>query len=133
MAALACIAAVGGLGGNASAADFGGLKDEFAPPEVSWRGLYIGTQSGLLAGSTHVGDPLGPSIYGDNVDASGDFEGIELGYNFQSGHWVYGLSFDANWVDADGTNTCLAYSGNYVSANCRVQTNAYGTLAGRLG
>jgi opacity protein-like surface antigen len=134
VATLACIAAISGFGGSASAADLGGsLKDQPEPPVVSWRGFYLGTQSGAFVGTTHFGDPMGTSIYGDNVGASGDAEGVELGYNFQSGHWVYGVAFDANWVDSDASNTCLAYSPNYVSANCRAQVNAYGTLAGRVG
>ena len=47
--------------------------------------------------------------------------------------WVWGVEADADWAEADGRNTCLAYSGDYVSADCRVRTNALGTIAGRLG
>jgi opacity protein-like surface antigen len=46
---------------------------------------------------------------------------------------VFGVEADANWADLDGTNTCFAFSGFYVSANCHSHTDALGTLTGRLG
>ena len=33
----------------------------------------------------------------------------------------------------EGTNTCFAYSGRFVSANCRARIDALGTLAARFG
>ena len=49
------------------------------------------------------------------------------------GRWVFGGEVDLDWTEARGDNTCLAYSGNYVSADCRVKTDALGTIAGRIG
>jgi opacity protein-like surface antigen len=44
-----------------------------------------------------------------------------------------GVEADASWLTADGTDTCLAYSGFYASSNCHSSPSALGTIAGRLG
>ncbi|WFU14927.1 hypothetical protein [Bradyrhizobium sp. CB3481] len=80
-------------------------------PLVPWtsRGFYFGGGSGI----THVADPYGPSIYDDDIRAPKALIGGQLGYNLQhaGSPWVFGLQANLSAVDADGTNTCLAYSG----------------------
>ncbi len=46
---------------------------------------------------------------------------------------MLGVEADASWLASDGTNTCLAYSGNFVSANCHAQPNTMGNLTARVG
>jgi hypothetical protein len=48
---------------------------------------------------------------------------------------VVGWEADASWIASDpgGTNTCLAFSGNFASFNCLVRKNATATFAGRVG
>jgi hypothetical protein len=46
---------------------------------------------------------------------------------------VFGLEADLDWLDSDGTNTCLAYSGYFVSPTCHAQPNVIGALTGRVG
>ncbi len=119
----------------AQAADLysGGLKDSPGYVPYNWTGFYAGTNSGGVVGTGQVSDPLGASIYGDNVTSPSSLFGGQIGYNRQMNNWVWGVEADADWADADARNTCLAYSGDYVSADCRVRTNALGTIAGRLG
>jgi opacity protein-like surface antigen len=125
----------------ASAGDlYGGLKDrrgslKDVPPYavLNWTGYYAGTNSGAVVGRGNVSDPLGSSIYGDDVTSPGYFLGGQVGYNKQMGKWVFGAEAEVDWADARGDNTCLAYSGNYVSADCRVRIDAQGTIAGRVG
>ncbi len=57
----------------------------------------------------------------------------QIGYNWQFGRGLVGLEADANWADLFGTETCFAYSGFYVSANCRADVDAVGTIAARFG
>ena len=111
----------------------GGLKDGPVSAPYNWSGFYGGTNSGGAVGTATASDPFGPSIYGDNVTSPGSFLGAQIGYNYQSKGWVLGLEADADWAELDGNNTCLAFSGNYVSADCRVKTKALGTIAGRVG
>ncbi len=120
----------------AEAADIyssGSLKDGPAFVSYDWTGFYAGTNSGGVVGTGKVTDPFGPSIYGDNVTSPSSMFGGQIGYNRQMNKWVVGVEADADWAGSDGRNTCLARSGDYVSADCRVKTNALGTLAGRLG
>ena len=111
----------------------GSLKDGPAYAALNWTGFYAGTNSGAVVGTGSVSDPLGSSIYGDDVTNPGYFFGGQIGYNRQMGRWVLGAEADVDFTEARGDNTCLAYSGNYVSADCRVKTDAFGTIAGRIG
>ena len=102
-------------------------------PEHSWGGLYIGAHLGGALELTDVADPFGASIYGDTVRSPGPVAGGQIGYNWQYGRGLFGLEADANWADLFGTETCFAYSGFYVSANCRADIDAVGTFAARFG
>jgi opacity protein-like surface antigen len=123
--------------GGASAADMP-LKAPPPPPVVwSWAGWYVGAFTGGAWGNTHFSDPFGPSIYGDNVSTPGALFGGEIGFNWQApgSPWVFGVEADAtafaSWPG--GTNTCLAFSGIYISLNCRVRPDATATFTGRIG
>ncbi len=72
-----------------------------------WSGFYVGAHLGGARGRAHLGAPLGRALIG--------------------------LEADVSWADLYGTNTCFAFSGFYVSANCGVDIDAAGTLAGRFG
>ena len=104
-----------------------------AQPQQSWGGLYIGAHLGGALDLTDVADPFGASIYGGTVRSPGPVAGAQIGYNWQYGRGLFGLEADANWADLFGTETCFAYSGFYVSANCRAGTDAVGTIAARFG
>src|SRR5262245_7925768 len=115
--AVLIVALGGGVTGGALAADLP-LK---APPAAywSWAGFYVGTQSSAYAGRTKFDDPFGPSIFGDRAVTPGYAWGGLIGYNWQSGNFVYGLEADANLLSSDGAVTCAAFSGFYSSSNCR--------------
>ena len=107
-----------------------------APPlPWSWTGFYGGLRIGGAAGTAKFADPFGSSTYGDNVATPGFLAGGQIGYNWQvaNSNWVLGAEADANWLTSDGTNTCLAFSGLYVSANCRAQPNMISDLTARVG
>jgi opacity protein-like surface antigen len=100
-----------------------------------WTGFYVGGRVGGAVGRATVADPFGSSIFGDNVTPPGFLAGGELGYNWQipNGPWVFGFEANLDWLDTDGTNTCLAFSGFFVSANCRARPNFAGDVTARLG
>lgn len=98
-----------------------------------WRGFYLGYHLGGALNLVDVADPFGPSIFGDTVRTPGPLVGGQAGYNWQRGAALIGFEADVSWADLDGTNTCFAYSGYYLSANCRAQVDALGTFAGRFG
>ncbi|MGZ5876536.1 MAG: outer membrane beta-barrel protein [Bradyrhizobium sp.] len=101
----------------------------------SWTGLYIGGHIGGGLGTTQFSDPAGASIYGDNVRSPIALGGVQAGYNWQLPHtnFVLGIEADISALNADGTNTCLASSGFFISANCGVRPSASGSLTGRVG
>ena len=103
------------------------------PAPFNWSGAYIGLHMGGAWGEAQVSDPFGSSIFGDNIRTPGPLGGGQLGANFQFGSVLAGIEVDLSAADLDGTNTCFAVTGFYVSANCRSHTSALGTLTGRLG
>jgi opacity protein-like surface antigen len=108
------------------------------PPTVvpySWTGFYVGGHSGGAWKSTSFSDPFGAAIFGDKVASPGYAAGGQIGYNWQApgSQWVLGVEADASLIDADGTNTCFAFSGFFLSMNCRVRDSWTGTLTGRVG
>ncbi len=104
-----------------------------APAQYNWSGFYIGAHLGGALQLDDIADPFGASIFGDTVRTPGPVAGGQAGYNWQLGRTVLGVEADVSWADLYGTNTCFAFSGFYVSANCRVEVDALGTLTGRFG
>jgi opacity protein-like surface antigen len=108
-----------------------------APPHRpwSWTGAYAGFHLGGTLGASKFDDPFGGSIFGDSVRTPGFFAGGQIGFNWQppGSVLVLGAEADFSRMDSDGTNTCLAFSGFYVSSNCHSAPTGLGTLAGRLG
>jgi opacity protein-like surface antigen/outer membrane protease len=111
--------------------------NEIAPasPAWFWTGFYGGAHIGAVAGTANFANPFGASIFGDNVITPGFLAGGQIGYNWQvpNSNWVLGVEGVASWLTSDGTNTCLAFSGLFVSANCRAQPNMMSDLTARVG
>lgn len=120
------------LAGAASAADLS------APPPLpvwTWTGGYVGGHIGALWGDTTFADPPGPSVFGDKVATPGFLGGWQAGYNWQvpQSRLVLGIEGDLSALASFGSNTCLASSGFFISANCRVAPNASATITPRIG
>jgi opacity protein-like surface antigen len=106
-----------------------------SPAPSTWTGFYVGAHVGAGAGATRFTDPFGPSVFGDTITTSEFLAGGQIGYNWQpvNSPWLFGFEADLDWLDSNGTNTCLAYSGFFVSANCRSQPNVLGDVTARVG
>jgi opacity protein-like surface antigen len=105
------------------------------PSPWNWSGGYAGLQVGAAFGETQFSGPMGPGIFGDSVRTPAFFGGGQIGYNWQGpdSPWVFGIEADLSASDSVGTNTCLASSGFFVSANCRVRPDLTSTFTGRVG
>jgi opacity protein-like surface antigen len=106
------------------------------PPLVwSWTGLYLGGHVGAGFGNSPFSDPAGPPIFGGTVRGSAALGGGQIGYNWQVPNTalVLGVEADADAISADGSGTCFASSGFFISANCRVRPDAGGSFTGRAG
>jgi outer membrane immunogenic protein len=104
-----------------------------APP--SWAGAYVGIVAGETFGNSNhfVNQPAftGPTTV-DGYNVGGGLVGGTVGYNFQTGAWVYGVEGDLSFVDAaGGVNDALPV----FNPTSFVTTHEHwlGTGRGRLG
>jgi outer membrane immunogenic protein len=76
------------------------------PTAYDWTGFYVGAQTGWLFGDADASfDNDAPSL---SYDPDGFVIGGHAGYNRQFGRFVAGLEADAEWSDADGSDSSLA-------------------------
>ena len=102
----------------ASAADLAARPYTKAPVMVevwNWTGFYIGGNAGYSWGRSNTdvsylnsvtGAPIVPpagSITGAGFDMNGGIAGGQIGYNWQSSNWVFGLEADAQWSGESGS------------------------------
>jgi outer membrane immunogenic protein len=116
-------AVTGAASGAAFAAD--ALDAAAAAPVFNWTGFYIGAHAG--GGSSNIG-----WVYQAGGTAShhgsGFLGGVQAGYNFQSGSWVFGGEADVSFAGIKGSTPCPnpAYA-------CESHIKWLGSLRGRVG
>jgi len=107
------------------------------PPPVptwTWSGLYVGGQIGAFGGTSTFSDPQGPSVFGDKVHTSGFLAGLQVGYDWQvAPKWVIGVLADTNYLDSNGSFTCMQARTTLIGSNCEVSPRGLATVAGRVG
>jgi len=140
----------------AAAADLGGpsyggsLKDDLPAPAAAhnWAGPYIGLHAGYGWGEwdgkfydynsaadgewepyTKEGEHIGNS-----VDLDGFLAGAQLGYNVQSGNFVFGIEGDIAWSDINGSETWQTkWNDKTTEWNLDTDINWLATLRARAG
>jgi outer membrane immunogenic protein len=95
-----------------------------APP-YNWTGLYVGINGGGGFGHSTVSNAFGST----GMDVSGGLVGGTLGYNYQTGPWVFGIEGDGDWSGIEGSTS----SGICAGASCNVRNDWLATLRGRVG
>ena len=140
-----------GLSVPAKAADMP-VKYVAPLPIFTWSGCYVGgtvgykwgtskqTYDGVRAGVPDLFVPAGTDLTG-NYSVNGPVGGAEIGCNYQTGNWVWGVEVDASWADASGqaSTSGTASAGfpapNAVNPNRVFYTNErwLATARGRLG
>jgi outer membrane immunogenic protein len=82
------------------------------PPEPQWGGFYVGGQLGGAWSDTdwryknlNWFNTTGPNLVGTNfdLDADGVLGGGQLGFNYQSGAWVFGIEGSLAGAGIDGS------------------------------
>jgi outer membrane immunogenic protein len=126
---VACVSALAGiaLAGAAAAADLPpryGQPIPKAPPMYpaiyNWTGFYLGINGGGGFGHS-TWDSTG------GFDVSGGVVGGTIGYNWQTGPWVFGLEGDIDWSNISGSTNVLCPLG------CTTRNDWLGTARGRVG
>jgi outer membrane immunogenic protein len=118
---LASVALVA-LAAPAGAADLAArtyTKAPVAAPLPSWAGFYLGGMGGYASE-----DSGSPSI-------KGGLAGGTVGYNWQTGNWVYGLEADAAWADLSASASAVVPGLGVLTASDKVDST--GTARGRIG
>jgi outer membrane immunogenic protein len=106
-----------------------------SPPPVlvapfSWSGFYLGANGGYAWGKADLSSPAG-SFTTDTQH--GYLAGITLGYNLQTGVWVWGLEGDVDyaWIKGNAVNT--VGTGCAGGGGCDIKNTFFATARGRIG
>ena len=125
---LTCLAAAALLAGSlaAQAADMGQPMYKapayVGPVYSNWTGFYVGVNGGYGWGDSSWSGTAGTF----SASPNGWLVGGTIGYNLQTGTWVWGLEGDIDWVDLNGTATGIC-------ASCQIKDTWLGTGRLRLG
>ena len=126
-------------------------------PVVNWTGFYVGINGGYSWGKAgrelsffnpltgiQIIPPVGSGATSDS-NLNGGLFGGQLGYNWQSGNWVFGFETDAQWTGQRGTasrlcgvlataaGACLPGVALGTSAAVEQHLDWFGTFRGRAG
>lgn len=133
---------------SAFAADLAPRMYAKAPPPVAavygWTGFYIGGNVGYSWGrssNTETISNLGtgvPLVSGTSRnDVNGVIGGGQVGYNWQSQNWLFGLEADIQGSGEKGSSSfiCVACAndGTNITSNLTQKLNWFGTVRGRAG
>jgi len=123
---IACASALA-LTGAAAAADLSRRPPPpvKAPPPAlpttyNWTGFYFGVNGGGAFGTSKWDST-------EEFDLSGWLVGGTIGYNVQSGPWVFGVEGDVDWTNIKGDTTLGCAPG------CETKNSWLATARGRLG
>lgn len=136
-----CAAGLGALAvaSAAEAADvYGGYKDEpVFIPAAAWQGLYIGGHVGWAWTDIDAGSNI--LILGSGTMQLGTlsntniFGGGQIGYNFQSGNFVYGIEIDLGGMDAGASGSFVDPGNRNRVLYVKGKSGFYGDITGRAG
>ena len=120
-------------------------------PVLFWTGFYLGLNGGYSFGEsrrtvdfvTSSGAIItgGGSITGGGQDLEGGLFGGQIGYNWQTDNWVFGIETDIQWANQRGSAvfncpaTCVTAPSGVVRTGAVVDQNLewFGTFRGRGG
>lgn len=120
LASVALFAICAGV--TARAADMPVKAPPAPPPLYNWSGFYVGANLGGAWTNDSVNIP-GNNLYGGLTEFIG---GVQAGYNFQAGHFLFGLEGDFDGVAFGHPDLPTPTLGS-------VSQNWIGTIAGRAG
>ena len=132
----------------ASAADLPrGPSAPVTAPTYDWTGLYVGGNAGYSWGTTNVDYSQAPAgLFGfgfsvcrfgcsvpSSMEPKGFLGGLQLGFNYQTGMWVWGVEGDFGWRNPE-TSLITFMDGMFADTlTLRVKQESVGTVRGRLG
>src|SRR3954471_5519132 len=135
----AALISIVGFTGAASAADLPARAYTKAPAVVApvhdWSGVYLGLNGGgatsreCLTITSVAGIAVFPNSEGCH-NATGGVAGGQIGYRWQTAHWVLGVEAQGDWADLTGSNASLTAIIPYTN---RTKVGAIGLFTGQVG
>jgi outer membrane immunogenic protein len=112
-----------------------------APPVWNWTGFYLGGNVGYSWGNSNstvaFSDSTGALLAApsNSFSMDGVIGGGQVGYNWQTGRWVWGLETDIQASGEHGTSTfyCGPACTPAISETLNQKLDWFGTARGRLG
>jgi outer membrane immunogenic protein len=93
----------------------------------SWSGFYVGINGGYGWGDSDWSSP----VTSGHPKPTGGLVGGTLGYNLQTGNWVWGVEGDMDWADMKGSDN--TGTGLCSSPGCETRNRWLATVRGRIG
>jgi outer membrane immunogenic protein len=102
----------------------------YVAPVFTWSGFYVGINGGYAWGHSDWNNATMGNV---SMNVKGGMVGGTLGYNLQTGNFVFGLEgdVDATWID--GSSGGGAAGTPCTSPNCETKNSWLGTGRGRIG
>jgi len=94
-----------------------------APNYFSWTGFYVGFNAGYGWGTADWSTPIATSF-----KTTGYLAGLTLGYNYQTGAFVWGIEGDIDYSSLKGSDTAICGT-----PGCETKLQYLGTVRARLG
>ena len=152
ISALIATAAAVGLSGSVFAADLPMKAPAFVPAPMltNWTGVYGGLNAGYSWGHSSIDYAQGPGLLfgvppfvtggalSSSVDPGSFIGGGQLGFNYQTGIWVFGAEADIAWRNRTDTanftlNPIVVGVGGGDVLTLSDEQKWVGTVRGRLG
>jgi opacity protein-like surface antigen len=111
----------------------GGFKDGPVAALPNWAGFYLGGHLGYERGNVDYSTFalfISQNLRRGSINADGVTGGGQLGYNFQSGPWVYGVEADLGGMSLSGSKIDVTPPNNRLFSS---SGGIYGDMTGRLG
>jgi outer membrane immunogenic protein len=103
------------------------FKNPIYVAPFSWTGFYIGINGGYGFGKSSWPN-AGTGLTTGDFDVEGGLVGGTVGYNLQTGAWVWGVEgdIDASWIKGSNTTVCGV-------PGCETKNSWLATGRGRIG
>ncbi|HZP78798.1 MAG TPA: outer membrane protein [Pseudolabrys sp.] len=119
--------ALGALAAPALGADLPRKAPAYVSAGYSWTGFYAGINGGYAWGNSAWTLTTGGGT--GNFNINGPLVGGTIGYNLQTGAWVWGLEADLDWTNIKGSSSFAGCAGGF----CETKNSWLGTARGRIG
>jgi outer membrane immunogenic protein len=100
-----------------------------------WTGFYVGVNAGLGVGRdlTTINSPATNFTESSHQSPLGALGGVQAGYNWQAGRWVFGVEADFQGADLHDNYTCVSSCLPIRSLTFDQRIDWFGTARGRVG